>query len=114
MKAIWFGKADMKSWTRAVGFSNAVDDTAHWRFRQIDEQKWQAKRWLPKEARNKDYYLSEYRFTQNDYVDVYSYTFRDTSLFRLDKKEGVILEGALQGISSIAFALLAVPFLLSF
>ena len=33
MTALWFSQKDLEAWTQAVGFSNAVDDTAHWRFK---------------------------------------------------------------------------------
>ena len=62
--AVWFSTDDFDGWNEAVGFSSSVVDTQNWRLEDGYDltTAWTIKRWLPIEARNADYYSSEYRF----------------------------------------------------
>ena len=85
LNAVWFTYKDLEAFSKAIGFSNAVDDKVHWRFEKLDgfDSKWEARRWLPREARNKNYYRQEYRFSNRDPVGVYKYTYDGKRFFEL-------------------------------
>ena len=103
--AVWFTYKDLEAWTRAIGFSNAVDDVLQWRFKElVYNQVWEGRRWLPREARNKNYYLHEFRFTSSDIVGVYYYKFDAIRLYDITYKDEVTLLGATQGLSSATLA----------
>ena len=117
--AVWFTFNDLEAWTRAIGFSNTVDDSPQWRLKRLDvaeKEVWQSKRWLPREARNKNYYLHEYRFTKHDIVGVYRYTFDGVRLYDLQLKQEITLQGTAMGLSyaSLAFGLSCLYLLLNF
>ena len=75
--AVWFSGEDVKTWTNATGFANAVDDSANWRTAEDADftTSWLAQRWLPKDQTSALYYENEYRFTAGDKVAAYSFRF---------------------------------------
>ena len=81
--AIWFTDEDMEQWTQAAGLAGSVDDIAQWRTSETNfTSSWSVSRWLPKEARNANYYKNEYRFSSGETVKVFSMTYTNENLYQ--------------------------------
>ena len=82
--AIWAKDSEYKDFSAATGFKTAVDDKANWRTKTTSfTVNWEVNRWLPKEERNLDYYVNEYRFIKDDKVDTHAYVYTSTALYSL-------------------------------
>jgi len=93
-----------------LGFSESVIDTELWRTDDTSfTVTWTVERWLPKQQRAVEFYQNEYRFTKGDSIEPFTYVFTADALFEKgDLLTAITLDGAMQGISSVAFAVASV------
>ena len=104
--AVWATKDQIKDHAAATGFTKAIDDSANWSTNATSfTVSWDMSRWLPKQERDKEFYLNEYRFEAGDSVSAYTYVNLPDTKYSLTWKKEITLLTALSGVSNAAMAL---------